>query len=174
MPPTEPDSISSGGTDRWTYGIAVVLVLLVGAYGLNSWRQAGDAPPEDPRQQVERRAADRMAGVRCIGARASADQKRDIARLLAVDTVAPHGVLPAWLPADDHPASNARSAADTWQALAAGCPNAPAFGTPFGFPSAEIEKTLREDPAFAALSDRQWADLRRLQAAAPTGAPAGR
>lgn len=158
---------ATGSSDRWTYGVAAAVVLLIGAYGFNSYRQARSVPPEDPRLQVERRAAERMAGVRCIGAKASSDDKQQIARLLAVNTLAPHGVLPQWLPESYNEPAQGRSGADTWQALAATCPNAPAFGTPFGFPSAEIEKELRRDTAFAALSDQQWADIRRFQPATP-------
>lgn len=129
-------------------------------------------PPEDPGKQVERRATERMAGVRCIGARASSQDKQQIARLLAVNTVAPHGVLPQWLPASYGEPTEGRSGADAWQALAASCPDAPAFGTPFGFPSADIEKELRKDPEFAALSERQWADIKRLEPA--SAAPAAK
>ena len=170
MPQTQQ---APGSSDRWTYGIAAVVVLLIGAYLVSSFWKTGNTPPEDPRLQVERRAAERMAGVRCIGFRASSQDKQQIARLLAVNTLAPHGVLPQWLPVSYGEPATGRSAADTWQALAASCPNAPAFGTPFGFPSADIEKELRQDPEFAALSDRQWADIRRLEAAAPTKAGTG-
>ena len=164
---------ASGSSDRWTYGIAAAVVLLIGAYAVNSFWKTGSTPPEDPRVQVESRAAKRMAGVRCIGAQASIEDKRQIARLVAVNTLAPHGVLPAWLPASYGEPTTGRSGADTWQALAAACPDAPAFGTPFGFPSADIEKELRKDPEFAALSEQQWADIRRLEAAAQTRAGTG-
>lgn len=170
MPQTEQ---ASGSSDRWTYGIAAVVVLLVGAFAVNSFWKTGSNPQEAPRLQVERRAAARMAGVRCIGAQASGQDKQEIARLLAVNTLAPHGVLPAWLPVSYSEPTTGRSGADTWQALAAACPDAPAFGTPFGFPSADIEKELRKDPEFAALSDRQWADIRRLEAAAAAPAKTG-
>lgn len=154
----------AGSSDRWTYGIAAAVVLLVGAYALNSFWQGRSAPPEDPKLQVERRAGERMAGVRCIGAKASSHDKQEIARLLAVTIVSPHGVLPSWLPASYGEPTTGRSGADTWQALAADCPDAPAFGTPFGFPSADIEKELRKDPEFASLSDQQWTGIKRLEA----------
>lgn len=162
--PKQDDAQPASHSDRWTYGIAAAVVLLIAAYGIDSYRQGRSAAPEDPHRQVERKARERMDGVICIGARASSQQKEDIALLLAVNTVAPRGVLPPWLPTGYGTPATGGSGADTWQALAADCPDAPAFGTPFGFPSADIENELRKDPEFAALSDRRWADIKRREA----------
>jgi len=154
-------------SDRWTYGIAAALLLLVVGYFVASYRQGA---PQDPHAQLARQAAARMAGVRCIGARASPEARQEIARMLALNTLAPQGKLPPWLPDSFAEPEGAISGADAWQALARACPDAPAFGTPFGFPSAEIEKELRADPAFAAAADRQWDAIERYRST-PARAP---
>ena len=163
--PTPPEKPAADHSDRWTYAIAAVVLLLVVAYFVRLHFQADD-PLESlsPQAQVEARAAERMAGVRCIGARASSAEKDAIARMLAINTVAPAGVLPPWLPASYGDADGAPVGNDVWQALARDCAHAPAFGTPFGFPSADVEKELRSDPEFAAASDRQWAAFKRSEA----------
>ena len=162
--PTPPEEPPADHSDKWTYGIAAVVLLLVVAYFVRLHFQADPLESLSPKAQVEARAAERMAGVRCIGARASRAEKEAIARMLAVNTVAPAGVLPPWLPASYGDADGAPVGNDVWQALAKDCAHAPAFGTPFGFPSADVEKELRNDPEFAAASDRQWAAFKRSEA----------
>ncbi|QHI97543.1 hypothetical protein GT347_05790 [Xylophilus rhododendri] len=160
MQKAEQGVASAGG---WTHGLLALLALAIAACGLGGCQPAD---PQDAHAEVARKAAERMAGVRCIGARASAEQKDAIALLLAVNTLAPRGSLPAWLPGDYAMPASGPAASDTWNTLAEGCPNAPAFGTPFGFPSADIERELRADTAFAGLSDRRWAEIRRYQSKA--------
>jgi hypothetical protein len=160
-----PDKPPTDHSDKWTYGITAAVLLLVVGYFVRLHFQADPLESLSPQAQVEARAAERMAGVRCIGARASSAEKEAIARMLAVNTVAPRGVLPPWLPASYSDPDGAPAGNDVWQALAKGCAHAPAFGTPFGFPSADVEKELRNDPEFAAVSDRQWAAVKRSEAA---------
>ena len=150
-------------SDKWTYGIAAIVLLLVVGYFVRLHYDADPLESLSPQAQVEARAVERMAGVRCIGARASGEQKEAITRMLAVNTLAPRGVLPAWLPASYADPAGAPVGSEVWQALAKDCAHAPAFGTPFGFPSADVEKELRSDPAFAAAFDRQWAALKRIE-----------
>jgi len=163
----QQDTRREGRSRWWIYGALVGAALAMGAYWLQARPPAGQvAAPEDPHAQVARRAAERMAGVRCIGDKASPAQKDAIARMLAVNTLAPRGAPPAWLPESFTAPANGPDGAEAWQSLASACPNAPAFGTPFGFPSAEIESALRADPVFAAASDRQWAAIDRYRPAA--------
>ncbi|WPB58316.1 hypothetical protein [Xylophilus sp. GOD-11R] len=118
---------------------------------------------QDAHAAVERQAADRLAGARCVGAHATDAQKADIARLLVVDSLAPRGSLPPWLPSGFVTPEGGGDGAEVWNALAGRCPGAPTFGTPFGFPSADIEKALRQDPAFAEAADRYWAQVEQYR-----------
>ncbi|MET4575270.1 hypothetical protein [Ottowia thiooxydans] len=116
--------------------------------------------------KVEQKAAERLAGARCVGAKATPQAKLAIARMLAVDAVSPGGNLPAWIPTSFVAASEGMSGSDAWNALVSQCPHAPAFGTPFGFPTADIETELKKDPEFAALSDEQWRQIKLFEATA--------
>ncbi|WP_084651597.1 hypothetical protein [Ottowia thiooxydans] len=146
--------------------LAAMAVFTAALALLSSCDNSKGAAMENAQAKVERKAAERMAGARCVGAKASPAAKLAIARMLAVDTISPGGNLPAWLPTSFAAAAEGVSASDAWNALAAECPNAPTFGTPFGFPSAEIEAELRKEPEFAALSDQQWNQIKQFESAA--------
>lgn len=163
---TPPDERPRSRLAWWLCGAALAAGCAATLYFSQGRPGGGTSTPEDPHAQVARRAAERMAGARCVGARASREQKAAIARLLAVDVVSPRGRLPAWLPTEFVAAGDGPNGSDAWNTLAGGCADAPTFGTPFGFPSAEIEKALREDAEFASLSDRQWEQIRAFEAGA--------
>ena len=164
--PTTPAQHPAGRPARRALIIAAAAAALLVAYLLRGCLHAPSFDAADARRQVEQRAGQRMSGVRCIGAKATPAEQEEIAEMLSTATLSPHGSPPPWLPL--------APAGDAWARLSRGCPDAPAFGTPFGFPSAEIEKTLRADPGFAAAADRRWAAIARLRAAhepASTAAP---
>lgn len=155
----QPTGPGAADSDAWTYRIAALGALALAAYFAYGHCTAPSRSAASPELQ----AAARMAGARCIGARAnSPEAKAAVARTLALNTLAPQGALPPWLPGTFN---EGVSGSEVWNALARECPNAPAFGSPFGFPSAQIEKELRAGgPAFAALSEQQSALLNRLKA----------
>ena len=166
MDSMQPKTSRASYAFRWIAGLALGVAVGAGAIYFIGAAPGSRAAPEDPHAQVALRAAERLAGARCIGARASAEQKDAIARMLALNTLAPRGALPSWLPDAFATPAGGPDGVEAWQTLASACPDAPAFGTPFGFPSTEIEKELRADPAFAAASDRHWAAIRRYENAA--------
>lgn len=145
-------------------GVVSAMTLLAACDGSKS------SATENAQAKLEQKAAERMAGARCVGAKASPQGKLAIARMLAVDAVSPGGNLPAWLPTSFVAGTEGMSGSDSWNALVSQCPHAPTFGTPFGFPTAEIEAELKKDPEFAALSDEQWRQIKKFEATATTSA----